>query len=131
MAARKVSNTDKEVGRRMKLRRIDLGYSQTEIGEALGVSFQQVQKYELGTNRISAGRLQQIANVLEVPLPFFFADNARRPTGESKVFGLLDSAYSLRLVKAFGRIKDRRTQRATVELVERIAEAASGRMSKD
>jgi transcriptional regulator with XRE-family HTH domain len=131
MSGRRISNADREVGRRMKLRRVDLGYSQTEIGEALGVSFQQVQKYERGTNRISASRLQQIAKVLEVPLPFFFADNDRQSIGGSKVFGLLETAYSLRRVKAFGRIKDQRTQRAAVRLVERIAEAAPGRTSKD
>jgi transcriptional regulator with XRE-family HTH domain len=131
MAGRRISGTDKEVGRRMKLRRIDLGYSQEVVSEAVGVSFQQVQKYERGTNRISASRLQQIAKVLEVPLPFFFAESDGQSISGRKVFGLLESAYSLRLVKAFGRIKERRIQRATVELVELIAGVADGRSSKD
>jgi transcriptional regulator with XRE-family HTH domain len=131
MSGRRVSNTDVEVGRRMKLRRIDLGYSQEDVGEALGVTYQQVQKYEHGTNRVSAGRLQQIAELLKVPLQFFFADGDRQSIGDPSVLGLLETAYSLRLVKAFGRIKDRRIQRNTVELVERIADAAGGPTGKE
>lgn len=131
MSGRRISNTDVEVGRRMKLRRIDLGYSQEDMGEALGVTYQQVQKYEHGTNRVSAGRLAQIAKLLKVPLQFFFADDDRKSTDDQTVFGLLETAYALRLVKAFGRIKDRRIQRNTVELVERIADATSGLPGKD
>jgi transcriptional regulator with XRE-family HTH domain len=126
MSGRRISNTDVEVGRRMKLRRIDLGYSQEDMGEALGVTYQQVQKYEHGTNRVSAGRLAQIAKLLKVPLQFFFADGDRQSIDDPTVFSLLETAYSLRLVKAFSRIKDRRIQRNTVELVERIADATSG-----
>jgi transcriptional regulator with XRE-family HTH domain len=131
MSGRRISNTDVEVGRRMKLRRIDLGYSQEDMGEALGVTYQQVQKYEHGTNRVSAGRLSQIAKLLNVPLQFFFADGDRQSIDDPTVFALLETAYSLRRVKAFSRIKDRRIQRNTVELVERIADTASGPTGKD
>jgi transcriptional regulator with XRE-family HTH domain len=64
--------TDKHVGARVRMRRLMLGMSQTELGEAVGLSFQQIQKYEKGTNRIGAGRLQQLAHVLHVPIHFFF-----------------------------------------------------------
>jgi transcriptional regulator with XRE-family HTH domain len=115
----------------MRLRRIYLGLSQTDVGRALGVTFQQVQKYERGTNRVSASRLQQIAKLLDVSLPFFFADNDRQSIDGGNAFMFLENAYSLRLVKAFGRIKDRHTQRATVDLVESIAKATTGEKSKD
>jgi transcriptional regulator with XRE-family HTH domain len=67
---------DKFAGDRVRTRRLALGMSQTELGEALGITFQQVQKYEKGTNRISTSRLQQIANILEVPITFFFEERA-------------------------------------------------------
>jgi len=62
--------TDKHVGQRLRMRRLMLGMSQSNIGDALGVTFQQVQKYEKGTNRIGAGRLQQISELLHVPIDF-------------------------------------------------------------
>src|SRR5882757_5926547 len=64
--------TDKHVGSRVRMRRLMLHMSQSQLGEALGLTFQQVQKYEKGTNRISASRLQKIAELLQVPVPFFF-----------------------------------------------------------
>jgi transcriptional regulator with XRE-family HTH domain len=64
--------TDKHVGGRIRMRRLMLHVSQTGLGEAIGVTFQQVQKYERGANRISAGRLQQTSRILDVPIPFFF-----------------------------------------------------------
>jgi len=134
MSGRRISSTDVEVGRRMKLRRIDLGYSQEDLGEALGVTYQQVQKYEHGINRVSAGRLLQIAELLKVPLQFFFADGGRASigdAGDAKLFGLVDTAYSLRLLKAFSRIKDRSLQRNMVELVERIADTAGAATAQD
>src|SRR6266702_2790302 len=64
--------TDQHVGSRVRMRRLMLGMSQTKLGDALGLTFQQVQKYEKGTNRISASRLQHISNILQVQVPFFF-----------------------------------------------------------
>src|SRR5580704_14977680 len=64
--------TDKHVGNRVRMRRLMLGMSQEKLADQLGLTFQQVQKYEKGTNRISASRLQEISHVLEVPVPFFF-----------------------------------------------------------
>ncbi|WP_208439488.1 helix-turn-helix domain-containing protein [Bartonella grahamii] len=62
------------IGKRIRHRRISMGLSQKELGSHLGVSFQQIQKYEKGSNRVSAGRLQEIANILEVPITFFYTD---------------------------------------------------------
>src|SRR5712664_3381549 len=63
---------DKHVGSRVRMRRMMLDMSQTALGDALGITFQQVQKYEKGTNRISASRLQQVCHILQAPIPFFF-----------------------------------------------------------
>jgi DNA-binding XRE family transcriptional regulator len=68
---------DKHVGSRLRMRRLMLDMSQTDIADALGLTFQQVQKYEKGSNRISASRLQHLSQILQVPVPFFF--EARRP----------------------------------------------------
>ena len=84
---KKVPNPiDRHVGSRVRMRRMLAGVSQEKLGEALGLTFQQVQKYEKGTNRISASRLQQIAKMLDVPVSFFF-DGA--PTGDMPAGGLL------------------------------------------
>jgi len=71
------NRTDKHVGTRVRMRRLMLNMSQSDVGEALGLTFQQIQKYEKGTNRISASRLHQMADVLQVPVPFFFEGLAR------------------------------------------------------
>jgi transcriptional regulator with XRE-family HTH domain len=114
---------DREVGRRIKIRRLELGLSQTALGRAINLTFQQIQKYETGTNRVSAGRIQDIAKFLDVPVSFFF-EELGGSAGGSEISTLLDSVYSLRLLKAFARIHDRRIQRSTLELVEAIATTA-------
>jgi transcriptional regulator with XRE-family HTH domain len=65
-------NVDRHVGTRVRMRRMMLGVSQEKLGGALGLTFQQIQKYEKGTNRISASRLQHVSQILQVPIPFFF-----------------------------------------------------------
>ena len=72
--------TDKHVGARVRMRRLMLDMSQSQLGNALGLTFQQVQKYEKGSNRISASRLQHISQILQVPVPFFF-EGAPAATG--------------------------------------------------
>src|SRR6476469_5772122 len=72
MAKKTPNPVDKHVGSRVRMRRMMLGMSQEKLGDALGLTFQQVQKYEKGTNRIGASRLQQISNILQVPVSFFF-----------------------------------------------------------
>lgn len=111
---------DREIGRRVRMRRLEIGMSQESLGHALALTFQQVQKYEKGINRISSGRLQQVAKILNVPVTFFYDELSK--SGGSAISTMLDSAYSLRILKAFTRIENRDIQRATVELVESIAE---------
>ncbi|MGD0334483.1 MAG: helix-turn-helix transcriptional regulator [Xanthobacteraceae bacterium] len=123
MAQRSSTAADREIGRRLKIRRLDLGISQTAVADALGLTFQQVQKYEKGTNRISAGRLQRLAEILDIPIAYFYDEKIAGTKKHQTAFALLDTAYSLRLMRAFTRIKDRRIQLRTVELVEGIADA--------
>ena len=93
--------------------------SQAELGEKLGVSFQQVQKYEKGVNRVGAARLQQIATALDVPVTFFYDGDNKAREVESLLF--LDSAFSLRLLRAYSKIKDQTVQRQLVSLMKSIA----------
>ncbi len=115
---------DVEVGQRIRARRMAKGMSQTDLGALLGVTFQQVQKYEKGVNRVGAGRLVRVAEALEVPVSFFFgvADVGSEET--RAILGYLDSSYSLRLLRAFSRIPPGGVQRAVVDLVESIAPEA-------
>jgi transcriptional regulator with XRE-family HTH domain len=121
---------DKHVGNRVRMRRMMLNMSQSDIGGALGISFQQIQKYEKGTNRISASRLQQISKVLQVPVPFFFEGLASLESHPKSVLQaqipdditeLLATRDGLALAKAFGRIKNAGVRRQIVGLVEDIA----------
>ena len=122
--------TDKHVGSRVRMRRMMLGMSQEKLGDALSLTFQQVQKYEKGTNRIGASRLQQIAHFLQVPVSFFFEgapDLAAGPpcmTGApspSYVSDFLATSDGLALTKAFMRIEDSKLRRRIVDLVLQIA----------
>lgn len=130
MIAKKAPNlTDKHVGARVRMRRIMLGISQEELGDALGVAYQQVQKYEKGTNRIGAGRLQHIAHILRVPVSFFF-EHAPGVSGQSQgddnaplpayVSDFMATSDGLALTKAFMRIKNAKLRRRIVDLVEQI-----------
>jgi transcriptional regulator with XRE-family HTH domain len=122
--------TDKHVGSRVRMRRMMLGLSQEKLGDALSLTFQQVQKYEKGTNRIGASRLQQIAHFLQVPVSFFFDGAPDLPAGSagvteapspSYVSDFLASSEGLALTKAFMRIKDPKLRRRIVDLVLQIA----------
>jgi transcriptional regulator with XRE-family HTH domain len=133
MIAKKAPNpTDKHVGSRVRMRRMMLGMSQEKLGDALGLTFQQVQKYEKGTNRIGASRLQQIAQILQVPVSFFFegapaAITVGRHEGLSEapspayVSDFLATSDGLALTKAFMKIGDAKLRRRIVDLVEQIA----------
>lgn len=122
MKQRSAGAPDIELGKRIRLRRVELNISQAELGEQLGVSFQQVQKYEKGVNRVGASRLSQIAEALKVPVTFFYtdADNKSREV-ESLLF--TDSSFSLRLLRAYTAIQDQTVQRQLVSLMEGIAAA--------
>jgi transcriptional regulator with XRE-family HTH domain len=112
---------DIEVGRRVRTFRLQKGLSQEKLGDALGLTFQQVQKYEKGTNRIGAGRIQRIAEILEVPITDFFTQQKRGGTAPNEVFELLDTAAGLRLLNAYCRIRDPQLRQAVTLLVEQIA----------
>jgi transcriptional regulator with XRE-family HTH domain len=131
MVAKKVPDpTDKHVGARVRMRRMMLSMSQEKLGDALGLTFQQVQKYEKGTNRIGASRLQHISSILQVPVAFFFEGGPRtghsNGTGEAPspgyVSDFLATSDGLSLTKAFTRIKSSKMRRRIVDLVEHIAE---------
>jgi transcriptional regulator with XRE-family HTH domain len=131
-SARRANSMDVHVGSRVRLRRMLLGMSQEKLGEQLGLTFQQVQKYEKGVNRIGAGRLHELAAVLGVPVSFFFEQVpssahvtpvpglADQP-GESYVVDFLGSREGLELNKAFVRITDAKTRRAVIDLVRSLA----------
>jgi transcriptional regulator with XRE-family HTH domain len=125
---------DKYVGGRVRMRRMMLSMSQEKLGGALGLTFQQVQKYEKGTNRIGASRLQQISHVLQVPVSFFFegAPTLHPPQDDTTEFSppnlvsdFLATHDGLALTKAFMRIKEPRLRSRIVDLVEEVAESDS------
>jgi transcriptional regulator with XRE-family HTH domain len=125
--AKKLPNPiDKHVGNRVRMRRMML-MSQEKLGDALGLTFQQVQKYEKGTNRIGASRLHHIADILQVPVEFFFegAPGQTKAKGDAPspayVFEFLATSDGLALTKAFMQIKNAKLRRSIVNLVEEIA----------
>ena len=120
MKQRSAGKPDIEMGKKIRLRRVEQRISQSDLGEKLGVSFQQVQKYEKGVNRVGASRLQQIAAALDVPVTFFYDSDSKTREVESLLF--LDSAFSLRLLRAYSRIKSQSVQRQMVTLMEALAD---------
>lgn len=132
---------DAHVGSRVRLRRMLLGMSQEKLGESLGLTFQQVQKYEKGVNRIGASRLFELSKVLDVPVQFFYeqapemegggattdaAPGFSDGSGESYVVDFLSTREGLELNKAFVRISDPKVRRAIVELIRSLAGEADG-----
>jgi transcriptional regulator with XRE-family HTH domain len=121
---------DKHVGARVRMRRLMVGMSQGKLGEALTVTFQQIQKYEKGTNRIGASRLQQLARVLEVPPAFFFegapsADPGKpafaEPSSSSYVVDFLSTSEGLQLNRSFAQIRDPKVRKRILDLVATLA----------
>jgi transcriptional regulator with XRE-family HTH domain len=128
MATKSANPVDRHVGARIRMQRMVRGLSQTDLGDAVGVSFQQVQKYENGANRVSASRLQQIAKALGATPEFFF-DGAPTMAGSnagSKELAVIDNFISSRdgiaLSQAFLKIRGAKIRRSIVSLVERIAQ---------
>jgi len=126
--AKKLPNPiDKHVGSRVRMRRMMLGMSQSTLADGLDLTVQQVQKYEKGTNRISASRLQHISQILQLPVTFFFEgtpgqskakDDAPSP---AYVTDFLATRNGLALTKSFMKIKDAKLRRNIVNLVEKLA----------
>jgi transcriptional regulator with XRE-family HTH domain len=129
MSTKAPNPVDKYVGSRVRMRRIMLGMSQEKLGEALGLTFQQVQKYEKGTNRVGASRIQQISEILQVPVSFLFeggpsgaaGTDSGEGTSPAYVSDFLATSEGLALTRAFTRITDAKLRRSIVEMVEQIA----------
>ena len=119
---------DAEVGARVRMRRLTLEISRTKVGEALDISYQQVQKYENGTNRISAGRLQQIADFLGVTPGYFFEDVSPTTAASAIPLGPNDKANSptfmsegLQLSRAFAALRDAEVRKIIFDLIVSLA----------
>jgi transcriptional regulator with XRE-family HTH domain len=120
---------DIQVGSRVRLRRMLIGMSQERLGELLGLTFQQVQKYEKGVNRIGAGRLFDIARILSVPIDYFYEGLAGTPSrGPSEndasppIIEFMSSPEGLQLALGFTRIKDSKVRKRVLDLVKSLAE---------
>jgi transcriptional regulator with XRE-family HTH domain len=120
---------DVQVGARVRMRRTIVGLSQEKLGEHVGLTFQQIQKYEKGTNRISASRMQQIAEALGVPVSYFFegTEQSGKGPGFSEktapfISDFLSTSEGLALNKAFMRVKDPKVRRKIVDLVKSLAD---------
>ncbi len=128
---KKPNPIDVHVGSRVRLRRTMLGMSQEKLGEALGITFQQIQKYEKGTNRVGASRLQNISTILNVPVSFFFEDAPADVSGgqpgmaeansSNYVVDFLSSSEGLQLNRSFVKISDAKVRRKIVDLVKALA----------
>ena len=122
--------TDVYVGSRVRMRRKMLGLSQEKLGEKLGITFQQIQKYEKGTNRVGASRLQAMATALEVPVSYFFPDavasqgNGLQEEGATFMMDFLSTTEGLELSRAFVRIRNPKVRRKVLELVRVLGEEA-------
>ena len=130
MSTKAPNPVDKYVGSRVRMRRIMLGMSQEKLGEALGLTFQQVQKYEKGTNRVGASRIQQISEILQVPVSFLLeggpsgtanAGSFSEGTSPAYISDFLATSEGLALTRAFTRNTDAKLRRSIVDMVEQIA----------
>jgi len=125
MAKRNPEPVDVQVGANIRIFRLAKGLSQTALADATGVTFQQVQKYESGTNRVSSSRLVKISKVLEVPVAQFFdQDGGKEETIASETAAsLLSQPLAVRLLRAFARVPNKRTRLSVVNFVEALAGA--------
>jgi transcriptional regulator with XRE-family HTH domain len=124
LQTKSITQVDQHVGSRVRMRRLMLKLSQSGLADRIGVTFQQVQKYEKGMNRIGASRLQQIASALQVPVAFFFETPSPPPVAEDQSLATLNHFMSTRdgltLARAFMKIGDTQLRRLIVDLVEQI-----------
>ena len=129
---KKPNPIDTHVGSRIRLRRNMIGMSQEKLGENLGITFQQIQKYEKGTNRVGASRLQAIASILGVPVAFFFEDAPGMEGGRGAGFSedsstsfaveFCSTTEGLQLNRAFVRIADQKVRRKIIDLVKSLSD---------
>jgi transcriptional regulator with XRE-family HTH domain len=121
------NSADIQVGESIRAHRLIAGLSQSDLAARLGVSFQQVQKYEKGTNRVGAGRLPQIAAIFNIPISALFDANADTSTGERTASAapvrLIPDKSALRLLTSFAGVTNRAIRHCLIELVDNIAKA--------
>jgi transcriptional regulator with XRE-family HTH domain len=122
MLARTPDPLDIMVGTRIRIFRTHRGMSQSDLAGKIGVAFQQVQKYEKGSNRVGASRLSRIASVLGISVGELFESSEEKPTGSKSPFRLLAERDALRVLKAFARTTDPGVRRAIARLVESVAD---------
>ncbi len=137
MIKSKPEPVDVHVGSRVRLRRTLLGFSQDKLGKALNLTFQQIQKYERGANRIGSSRLYQLSQILDVPVSFFFDDMPAEITekaagmsesgGQSFEVGQLSRRETLELVRAYYKIQDPAVRKKVFELVKTLGKSSSGK----
>jgi len=120
---------DTQVGNRVRIRRMLIGMSQEKLGDMLGLTFQQVQKYEKGVNRIGAGRLYEISRILGVPIDFFYEgvapEGSVSDSSAAPVMEFVSSGEGLQLSLAFMKIKDPKVRKRVLELVKSLANEAA------
>jgi transcriptional regulator with XRE-family HTH domain len=117
---------DNELGRRVRACRLQRGMSRTMLGDIIGVTFQQIQKYEDGVNSISAGRLQRISKALEVPISFFLVGFEPRDSDRGKsIVDLVQTSGSVKLLRAFNEIKDPKARELVIQMAARLATESS------
>lgn len=127
-AAKAINPTDKHVGERLRMYRIKAAMTQEVLGKHIGVTFQQIQKYEKGTNRIGASRLQQISQILDIPVSSLFEDlpgprpNSVADNSMNEFVELLGTGLGQRLVHGFMKIPDRNVRKHLTRLIESISE---------
>ena len=122
--AKRIEPVDKLVGQNIRIFRMAKGISQTELGNSVGVTFQQIQKYEKGANRVGSSRLARIAGILKVPISCFFDNSASGsdgPVAGPVVTDLLISPYAVQMLKAFAKLPSDKLRRSIVVLTESIA----------
>ena len=138
----RVNHIDQHVGKKLKSRRLMLGMSQQELGEAVDVSIQQIQKYEKATNRVSSGKLYGLSRLLKVPVAYFFdgldASNSNAMAEEQDLYQLTDATYNevserevLSLVRAFHGVEEPKIRRKIVDLVRSLSSAAALALEED
>ena len=125
---RRAGVEDMEIGRKIRALRLERGLSQSGLAEGIGLTFQQVQKYEKGTNRVSAGRLQRIAELLHVPITYFYGSlgDRKKQAVQSTSLALVQTKGAMRLLRAYGDIPSRATKYALVVLADSLRGKSRG-----
>lgn len=118
--SKRITPRDLEIGSRIRLRRSSIKMSQETLGKALGLTFQQVQKYEKGVNRIGGGRLEEISKILGVPVSYFY-DDVKSVDGVNNALQFLNSPGVIKLAQAYNNIQEHKVRLALLALAQTLA----------